>query len=174
MRTLRQHFHHRIPALAQPRQHGHGRGRAHGVLRILQFAFCAFQLSPRALALNVGPIALHVQLGFPRVLGIAAVGVDIFVGIGLVQYRLEHLGVVDRGAGDVDLADEAPAPIRVGVQLVTVVALAVLLRPARIHVLLRALERLGSVPLSGAACGWLSSDFAWQPLDGRVGHTRIA
>lgn len=70
----------------------------------------------RALALDVCAVALHVQVRLAGVLGVAASGVDVLARVGLVQDRFEHLGIAHRGGRHLDTADEAPAPVAVGVQ----------------------------------------------------------
>lgn len=111
--------------------------------------------------LDVGAIALAPEVGLAHTIGIRTVGADRALGVGRIQDRLEVLAVVHVSRADLMLADEAPAPVRVGVQLVAVERLAVLVRPARRRVLLRALGR-------APAPGHLAL------LDGRVLLARVA
>ena len=90
-----------------------------------------------AFVLDVHAVALPLEFGLA-----GAVGTGDPASVDRVQDRLEVLAVVDVGRRHFVLADEATASIGVGVQLVAVEGLAVLLGPARLHVLLR--------PLGGA------------------------
>lgn len=93
-----------------------------------------------ALALDAVAITLLAQRDLASHFGVAAVGIDVPARVRFIHDRLEHRRVVHRGRRDLQTADEAPAPIRVRMQLVAVVALAMLLRPACIDILLSPLR----------------------------------
>ena len=93
-------------------------------------------------ALDVHAPAFLFQLRLPFGCGVAAIGIDIAAGVGAVQQRLEHRRVGHGGMRDGYFAHQLVALVHAGVQLVAEVALAVLLCPTRIDILLRALVRL--------------------------------
>lgn len=66
---------------------------------------------------------------------VAAVGIQPRRGVGAVEHRRQRVAVVHVGRRHLPASDELPAHVHVGVQLVAVEALLVLLRPARVAVL---------------------------------------
>ena len=99
------------------------------------------RLARLPLALDVQPPALDLQALLARAVHITLVGPDVAAGVARIEHALEVQGVVNACGADVDLADELVTLVHAGGELVAVVALAVLLGPARLHVLLPTLRR---------------------------------
>src|SRR5262245_23594090 len=93
-------------------------------------------------AMNAALVALRLQLGFGLYRPVGAVGPHLAAGVGLVQHLIELLAVVHRGVGPGPAADQLVLAVDADVVLVAVEALAVLLGPARILVLLCSPGRL--------------------------------
>lgn len=97
------------------------------------------RLVPMAFALNPISVTIRLQPGFPFLGWIASVGIDLPAGVGRVDDRLEMLAVVRAGSVGDDLANELVPFVDVHRELVSMVALAMLLGPGRIQVFLTAL-----------------------------------
>src|SRR5437762_13166938 len=82
----------------------------------------------------VEAIGLELRLDRGRTIG--AVGEHICRRVALGQERIERLAVVDRRIGHLVAPDQLVFGVRIHVVLVSKKALAVLLRPARVAVLL--------------------------------------
>lgn len=99
------------------------------------------RLVPMAFALNPVPVAVGLQPGLPILGRIAPVGIDIPAGVGRVDHRNEIPAVVRAGRIGNDLTDELVRLVGVHRELVAMMALAVLLGPDRIQILLAPLGR---------------------------------
>jgi len=94
-----------------------------------------------AFALDEHAPARTRQPRFAFAIDVALVGQYDPAGVGRVQHVLEVIGVVLARCADLELADQLVALVRIGRELVTEIGLAVLLRPARLDVLLAPLRR---------------------------------
>ena len=99
------------------------------------------RLVPMALALNPVPVAIRFQPSLSLFGRIAPVGIDISAGVGRVHDRVKVLAVMRAGRVGDDLADELVRLVDVHRELVAMVALAMLLGPGRIQILLAPLGR---------------------------------
>ena len=90
----------------------------------------------RTLALDAIPVARFPQRLLPLRAGVTLVGVDRPAGVGRVEHGVEVLAVMRSCVAHLELADQLVALIRVDAELVAVVALAVLLGPGGVQVLL--------------------------------------
>lgn len=97
-----------------------------------------------AFALDLYAPACLFQPRFPFGGRVAAIGVDIAAGVGAIQQRLKYHGVGHGGMRDGYFTQQLIALVHTGMELVAEVALAVLLRPARIDIFLRTLVWLSA------------------------------
>ncbi|MCW0373161.1 hypothetical protein NB710_004098 [Xanthomonas sacchari] len=96
-------------------------------------------LARMPLMLDRGAVTTPFQVCFPRCIGIPAIGPYRAAGVVRVQHLLEVTAVVHVGRAHVVAADEAPATVRAGVQLVAVERHPMLPGPTCLHILLRTL-----------------------------------
>jgi len=99
-------------------------------------------LGAAAFALDMHTPAVLFQFRFLLCGGVAAISVDIAVGVGAVQQRLKYCGVSDCGMRGGYFAYQLVAFVHADVQLVAEVSLAVFPRPARVDILLRTFVQL--------------------------------
>src|SRR5471030_371327 len=95
-------------------------------------------LGGAAFALDVDAPACLLERCFSFRSGVPAISINIATGVAAVKERFEYRGVGQGGVGDDHFAHQFVALVHAGMQLVAEVALAVLLRPACVDMLLRA------------------------------------
>ena len=100
------------------------------------------RLVPVALALDLVPETVFLQPGFALGRRIAPVGIDVPARVGGVEHVVEVLAVVRARRVGLDLADDLVFCVDVDGELVAEVALAVLLGPGGVEVLLAPLRGL--------------------------------
>ena len=104
-----------------------------------------------AAAMDAALVALGLKLGFDLCRPVGAVGPHLAAGVGLIQYLIELLAVVNGGVGLGITADELVLTVDADVVLVAVEGLLVLLGPTRVFIFLRILGRFFLPPFGRLA-----------------------
>ena len=128
-------------------------------------------------SLNLGSISISLQIGLPRLAGIAPVSVNVRTGVGLIEHSFKMLTFVNSSGIGFDFADQLVAPVRIHRELVAKVTLAMLFRPSGIRILLPAfcgLPVCGDSPLINQ-CPLIAADMLlWSRNQPRVNDLSVA